>query len=235
MLDALPSLSGQTVLDIGCGIGDQAAELVSRGARVIGVDLNEELLGEARAKQLSNAEFLTADLRGPLDLGTVIVDGLWCSFTAAYFPDLLPALQRWTRPLRPGAWLALTEVDDLFGHEPVGPSTKAWLDAYAKDALEAGRYDFHMGHKLRDYLERSGFTVSKELVLEDQELSFDGPALPEVVDAWRNRFDRMTLLRQFCGADFEGVQADFLACLTRADHRASAKVYCCVGHQGGGG
>ena len=32
ILDALPPLAGQTVLDLGCAVGDQAAELVARGA-----------------------------------------------------------------------------------------------------------------------------------------------------------------------------------------------------------
>ena len=30
VFDALPSVRGQLVLDLGCGIGDQAAELVAR-------------------------------------------------------------------------------------------------------------------------------------------------------------------------------------------------------------
>lgn len=224
---ALPSLHGQTVLDLGCGVGDQAAELVARGARVIGVDMNEELLAKAKSKSLTNAEFRRGDLRAPLDLG-VAVDGLWCSFTAAYFPDLPPALASWGRHLRPGGWVALTDIDDLFGHEPLGAGTRSLFEAYARDALAMGRYDFHMGRKLGSHLERSGFTVSKVLTLEDQELSFDGPARPDVVDAWRTRLDRMTLLQDFCGPDFEKVREEFLSCLMSASHRSVAKVSCCI-------
>jgi cyclopropane fatty-acyl-phospholipid synthase-like methyltransferase len=65
ILDELPLHPGQKVLDLGCAAGDLAAELVARGAFVIGVDLNEELLQAARAKGLSNAEFLLGDLRAP--------------------------------------------------------------------------------------------------------------------------------------------------------------------------
>ncbi len=96
MFDAMPSIQGQTVLDLGCGVGDLAAELVARGALVIGIDMNEELLCEARSRQLSSAEFRTCDLRSLPDLG-IAADGLWCSFTAAYFPDLPTALTAWTR------------------------------------------------------------------------------------------------------------------------------------------
>ena len=230
VLDALPPLRGRTVLDLGCGVGDQAAEMVARGARVIGIDINEELLREAQSRQLPNTEFRMGDLRTTSDLG-VVVDGLWCSFTAAYFPDLPAALASWARHLQPGGWVALTEVDNLFGHRPLSARTKALLEGYARDALLAGRYDFHMGGKLRAHLEQCGFTVSMTLTLLDEELSFGGPARPEVVDAWRTRFDRMKLLRSFCGTDFEQVQEEFLGCLMRADHSSVAKVYCCIATQ----
>lgn len=227
IFDALPPLHGRTILDLGCRVGDQAAEIVARGAQVIGIDVNEELLREAQSRQLPNAEFRIGDLRTSTDLG-VAVDGLWCSFAAAYFPDLPAALASWASHLQPGGWVALTEVDDLFGHEPLSARTKTVLEGYALDALAAGRYDFHMGRKLRNHLEQSGFTVSKMLTLQDQELSFSGPARPEVVDAWRTRFDRMTLLRSFCGTSFEQVREEFLDCLMRADHCSVAKVYCCI-------
>ena len=66
---ALPPLRGRTVLDLGCGVGDQAAELVARGARVIGLDGNEELLREAQSRSLENTEFRTCDVRTLPDLG----------------------------------------------------------------------------------------------------------------------------------------------------------------------
>ncbi len=40
VIDALPDLNQACVLDLGCGIGDLAADLSARGARVIGVDSN---------------------------------------------------------------------------------------------------------------------------------------------------------------------------------------------------
>lgn len=227
ILNALPPVGGQVVLDVGCAVGDQAAELVARGARVIGVDIDDKLIEEARSRKLANADFRQFDLRTLPDLG-VMADGLWCSFSAAYFPDLPAVLATWSRNLRPGGWIALTEIDDLFGHQPLGARAQGWLGKYAQDALAAKRYDFHMGHKLRDHLARSGFQVSNVLTVVDQELAFDGPAQPAVVEAWRKRFDRMTLLRRFCGEEFEHVREEFLGCLSRADHRSLAKVYCCI-------
>lgn len=227
VFEALPPVGGLTVLDLGCGVGDLAAELVGRGAQVIGVDLGEEVLAAARGRGLAGAEFLRADLREPLK-PEVAVDGLWGGFVAAYFPDLPAALSRWARDLRPGGWVALTEIDDFFGHEPLQERTRELFEGYAREALAAARYDFHMGRKLRGFLESAGFTVTTELNLADRELSFAGPAAREVVDAWRFRLDGMKLLRDFCGPEFEELRDDFLGCLTRGDHRSRAQVICCI-------
>lgn len=97
VLGSLPPVEGRTVLDLGCGVGDLAAEFVARGARVVGIDGNEELVREARSQKLPTAEFRTSDLRTNLSID-VEADGLWCSFTAAYFPDLPGVLAKW----RPG-------------------------------------------------------------------------------------------------------------------------------------
>jgi putative acetyltransferase len=227
--DRLPPLAGSTVLDLGCGVGDQAADVCAAGARVIGVDANAEVVAAAAARGITGAEFRAGDLRA-LPLSGVRADGLWSSFTAAYFPDLAPVLAHWREHLRPGGWIALTEVDAMFGHGAVSARTSELLEAYAVDGRAQGRYDFDMGRRLRAELERAGFVVENEFSVPDLELSFDGPATPEVVTAWRARFDRMTLLQRFCGAEFGAVRDEFLTCLVQPKHRSSARVVCCIGH-----
>ena len=71
------TLANQTVLDMGCGPGDLSAELVKRGARVIGLDVDEELLAAARARDLpaDKAEFRRADLSALPNLA-VLADGI---------------------------------------------------------------------------------------------------------------------------------------------------------------
>lgn len=136
-------------------------------------------------------------------------------------------LASWATFLRPGGWVCLTEVDDLFGHGPLSGRPKFLLDTYAADSLKAGRYDFRMGSRLASHLERAGFSVSKVMTVGDLELSFRGPAQRDVVEAWRTRFERMTLLQDFCGSEFEAVRNEFLDCLVRTDHWADARVYSC--------
>jgi SAM-dependent methyltransferase len=222
----LPPLAGKVVLDLGCGIGDQAAELARRGARVIAVDSNEELLREARETYGDIVEFRSADLRALPDLGAV--DGLWSSFSAAYFPDLVTTLRSWLRNVRPDGFIALTEVDDLFAHEPLCGETRERLDAYVEEALRVGRYDFRMGRKLRPTFEQMHLTVVHELAIQDRELAFDGPAADDVLAAWSVRFGRMKALAAFCDERFTAVRDDFLRALAHDDHRSSSRVVCCV-------
>ena len=226
--DALPPLAGQTVLDLGCALGDQTAALLAGGAaRVIGFDANQELLDAARARHLAGAEFRHADLAQLADCGTQ-ADGIWCGFTAAYFVDFERVLRLWRHLLRPGGWIALTEIDDLFGHAPLEEKAQTLLREYVADAFAAGRYDFHAGHKLPASLKRAGFSIKRVFSLADREFAFEGPALQEVVEAWRLRFERMVLLRRFCGTDFVAVRDQFLACLASRDHRSQARVRFCL-------
>ena len=225
-LDALPPLAGQVVLDSGCAVGDQAQLFADRGARVIGIDGNAELLAVAQSRNIMNAEFRVGDLRTP-DLDCA-VDGIWSSFAAAYVLDLPDVLATWRTHLKPGGWIALTEVDNLFGHEPLGARSASLLEDYAQDSLEQGRYDFHTGRKLAGHLERAGFKISRELTLEDRELAFEGPASADILEAWGLRFDRMKLLQDFCGADFAHVRDEFLRCLEQPEHHSLAKVRCCI-------
>lgn len=224
MLGVLPPIQGQHILDLGCGAGEQAAQLSARGASVTGLDMNAALIQQAQSKQIPNARFVQADLRSPLPFQTLF-DGLWCSFTAAYFPTFAPILQNWRKVLKPGAWAAFLEIDNLFGHEPLSPSTRAQFEAYARDALVSGRYDFCMGHKLAAYVEQSGFSILQTFTLGDPELAFDGPASPEILEAWQGRFERMKLFQDFCGASYKQLHDEFLHCLCGEEHRSIAKVY----------
>jgi ubiquinone/menaquinone biosynthesis C-methylase UbiE len=232
ILQQLPLRSGQTVLDMGCGIGDQARELGARGCKVIGLDANEELINEATSAKPINCEFRTCDLRDVSELG-IRADGIWCSFAAAYFTNLPELLRQWAQFLETGGWIAITEIDDLFGHEPLSIRTRSLLQDYAEDALAGARHDFSMGGKLQEYLTQAGFAVLRVLTLPDQELSFRGPATPEVVVAWRKRFERMTLLQKFCASEFENVREEFFSCLTRSDHLSTAKVVSCIASKRG--
>lgn len=51
LMSLLPDLRGLAVLDMGCGVGGNCAEFIRRGAaRVVGIDISEKMLAEARAR-----------------------------------------------------------------------------------------------------------------------------------------------------------------------------------------
>ena len=74
LLDAHPPAG--TVLDVGCGSGDLAAALAGRGLRVLGIDVAEDAVAQARAKAdalpaeaARRLEFRVADALRPTRLG----------------------------------------------------------------------------------------------------------------------------------------------------------------------
>jgi len=71
---ALGDISGKRILDIGCGAGTTSIAMAKAGATVVGVDISEDLLSEARARDQDGlCTFLlrdaaTANFDQPFDL-----------------------------------------------------------------------------------------------------------------------------------------------------------------------
>jgi trans-aconitate methyltransferase len=222
-LDLLPLERGERVLDIGCGVGDVAARLDGRGVDVLGIDSNVELLAAARARH-PHVRFEEADVRDLASTRLGLFDGLWVSFVTAYFPDLVPVLTRWSDLLRPGGWLAMVEVDDLLGHEPLSATLRADVVRFYDEARSAGRYDFEGGRKLASAARAVGLQVTHEEVLVDDELGFGGAAPADVLEAWSSRLARMGALRAFMGDRFSEFEQAFVAALRSESHRSRARV-----------
>ena len=226
LLSRCPIVPGQRVLDLGCGPGDVAAELIKRGAQVTGIDTDAELLDAAR-RCCPTGLFENQDLNN-LRLPENFFDGLWSSFAAAYLIDFANVFSTWLTFLTNDAWICVVEIDDLLGHEPLSEEMQKLIENFYIDALNARRYDFKAGRKLRPILQNAGFIV-EEIELADQELSFDGAAPPEVLQAWQDRFNRMSGLRNFLGGKYSRFEKEFLACISSEDHRARCKVIACIG------
>ena len=56
----------RSVLELGCGTGNDAARLAGEGYSVTAVDLSGEAIGQARARFGSMARFVVADMTGRL-------------------------------------------------------------------------------------------------------------------------------------------------------------------------
>ena len=77
-------------------------------------------------------------------------------------------------------------------------------------------------------MERQGLTILEERRLDDRELSFQGRAEPEVLQAWRDRLARMKALKDFSASRAPGFEKEFLDALSREDHVSRCRVLALV-------
>ena len=86
-MDALGALNGAMVIDVGCGTGAAAAELVDRGAsEVVGIDLSAPMIDAARATNTrSEVRFELGDVLALRDLDHF--DVVFSRFGVMFFDD----------------------------------------------------------------------------------------------------------------------------------------------------
>ena len=106
----LGDVRGQNVLDYGCGAGENAVLLASRGARVFGIDISPDLIEIAQQRlQINN---LSADLRVASGYDTGLPDGsmdlVFC-MAVLHHLDLQMARREVLRVLKPSGVLILRE------------------------------------------------------------------------------------------------------------------------------
>jgi len=101
----LGEVRGKTVLDFGCGSGENVAPLLARGAKVLAVDLSQELIELARqrltiTKQDGDCRFIVGSAYEiPLPDGTV--DVIFCS-SLLHHLTIPRAMAEMKRLLKPG-------------------------------------------------------------------------------------------------------------------------------------
>jgi ubiquinone/menaquinone biosynthesis C-methylase UbiE len=105
MRDFVALLPGRRVADIGCGAGRDVEWLGELGVNVVGVELSEGMLTEARTR-VPNGRFARATFTA-LPLATASVDGAWvCSSLVHAPPDVAEAaIGEISRILKPGGAL----------------------------------------------------------------------------------------------------------------------------------
>ena len=132
------------VLDIGCGLGDNAIYLAKNGHAVTGLDISPTALttAEQRAKDAGvDVKFAVADstkLDGYTDaFDTVIDSGLFHSLDEEGTRRYVAAVHRTTRP---GATLLLSCFSDA------NPAGKEWRPAVSEETLRdvLGAADWHI-------------------------------------------------------------------------------------------
>jgi SAM-dependent methyltransferase len=77
----------RTVLELGCGTGNDAARLAGEGYQITAIDLSGEAVGQAQAKYGSRATFLVADMTQRLPFPDGSFDAVMSNVAMHMFPD----------------------------------------------------------------------------------------------------------------------------------------------------
>ena len=174
---------GSKVLEVGCGVGAQTLQLVTRspGIRLTAVDISEESLAQAKARVTAEVEWVQGDLRElPYD-GEF--DHLFLCFVLEHLPDPVQALTKLQRVLRPGGSITVIEGDhqSAFFH-PQSSEAQHVIDCLIDLQEEAGG-DSLIGRRLQPLLNEAGYAdvrTTPRTVYADE-------TLPHLVDGFTRK------------------------------------------------
>ena len=140
LLDPSP---GETVLDIGCGAGEDARMLAARvgDGLVVGCDRSRELVRLAPKAGGPAVRFIVGDARA-LPLADGVTDVVWIERVLQHLADPAAAIAEAVRVLRPGGRVLVTEPDWLSLRLEVtggpGAVSRAVVRHVAEDVRSAG-------------------------------------------------------------------------------------------------
>lgn len=175
--------AGERVLDVACGTGVVTrliAPQVGPTGHVVGLDLNQDMLAQARALSLPEGaavEWREGDASAlPFDVSTF--DVVFCQLGFQYFPDRPQAAREMLRVLKPtGRLVAL--VWRALAHSPGFATLAAALERYVSPAAATVmRAPFVFGDStddLRGLLTQAGFRTV-HVSADVRMVRFDSPA-----------------------------------------------------------
>lgn len=121
LVEALPLVGGDRVIDIGCGPGRHCNELAIRGYKAFGIDISATFIEQASASAVDGASFRRLDARllqdeielhGKFDVAICLCQGAFGVMLDD--SDDLDVLRGAAAVLRPGGLLALSAFNSYF-------------------------------------------------------------------------------------------------------------------------
>ena len=115
---------GGKVLDIGCGPGVMAHDLLKRGCTVWGIDASEKMIALAKAKMekmgdTSRAHFSVGDIEN-LEFPDAEFDAVICMGVLEYLLSDLKAIEEMARVTKPGGTVIVTVPSEATAYQAVG-------------------------------------------------------------------------------------------------------------------
>lgn len=161
----------EDVLDVACGTGivaRLAAQNVEEPGRIVGLDLNPEMLAVAR----SVSEEVEPDIEWREGDATALpfedetFDVVSCQFSFQYFQDRLLALREMRRVLRPGGRLLLNFARSI-EHWPSAASLVEALERHVGSdvaAMMKGPFALTDTEQVRSLLDEAGYRDAKMMI-----------------------------------------------------------------------
>lgn len=176
--DLLAPRPGQSLLDVGCGQGQDVRALLPRVApagQVVGIDLSEQLIEAARQGGMpAGATFLVADAHALPFLDNTF-DGALVERTLQHVHDPVQVLSEMSRVVRPGGVLVASEPD--WETVTIDASDRGSTRALLHELSDHQIRDGWIGRQLTGHLTRLGLTELEvhpvTLVLRSLDAAFD--------------------------------------------------------------
>jgi SAM-dependent methyltransferase len=153
-LDPLREAGVRTILELGCGTGNDAARLAREGYSVTAIDLSGEAIGQAQARFGTKATFMVADMAWPLPFSDGGFDAVMSNVAMHMFADSLTrsVFAEIGRLVRPGGlfmfhvnaledralrarWQPARELEDDYVVEESGQTVHFFSEGYLRELL----------------------------------------------------------------------------------------------------
>lgn len=117
LIDVLAPEPEHLYLDLGCGEGQGMRTIAAAGARAVGCDLDQTLLGHAR----SAGPVVRGRLPGLEWLATAAVDGAYAVLVLEHLEEIARLWEETARVVRPGGVMAVVANHPVFTAPGAGP------------------------------------------------------------------------------------------------------------------
>lgn len=225
-LQLIPLTLSDSVVDLGCSIGEVSRHFSQRVSRVVGIDLNEEFVRFCQAKSADNESFIHSDFLAVDYPSLGQINGIWASYSLSYLVQPQVYLQQLHSILQPNGWIALLDISCFIsGNLSQGSRYYERVRQFELASAQNGKYDFNFGAKMQAMLQNIGFEIIHvDNDVTDAELNFSGAAPKEIIQAWSARLSRMTKLKALLDNEYTDFCSELLSNLALDSHEQRASV-----------